>query len=363
MNSPQPETLTIEPINDADCWQAVLDRDASFDGRFVLAVRSTHIYCRPSCPARRPLRKNVTFFALPEAAERAGYRPCKRCRPRDIAVRDPQAEVVQQVCRYIAAHLDESLTLDELGAQVNVSPFHLQRTFKQVMGISPREYAEACRLDQLKTHLRNGDSVTGALYEAGFNSSSRLYDRAPASLGMTPAAYRKGGAGMRIGYTIVDSPLGRLLVAATERGVCAVSLGDDTVLESTLLGEYPAAQIQRDDTHLHQWVSAILDYLNGWQPHLDLPVDVQATAFQRRVWQELQNIPYGETRSYSEVARAIGSPKAVRAVANACANNPAALVIPCHRVVREDGSLGGYRWGIQRKAALLQQEREHAQIG
>lgn len=348
------------PDEDA-CWRAVLARDPRSDGAFVYAVRSTGIYCRPSCPARRPQREQVLFFAMPAAAERMGFRPCRRCRPQQAATPDPQVELVQRACRYIEAHSNEPLTLAGLGAQFHLSPHHLQRTFKRIMGITPRQYAEACRLNQLKAQLRAGEAVTGALYEAGFGSSSRLYERAPARLGMTPATYRRGGQGVRIGYTIVDCPLGRLLVAATGHGVCAVSLGDsDADLVAALVHEYPAAAIERDDAGLSQWVSAILAYLNGQQPHLDLPLDVQATAFQWQVWEALRSIPYGSTRSYREIAQALGQPTAARAVARACATNPVALVIPCHRAVRQDGGLGGYRWGLERKRRLLEQERTTA---
>lgn len=346
--------------NTDEWWQAVQNKNREYDGRFVMAVRSTGIYCRPSCPARLPLRKNVAFYALPEAAEQAGFRACKRCNPRDVDAADPQVQLVRQVCQFIEARPGEQVTLDTLAGQVNFSPYHLQRTFKQVMGISPRQYAEARRVQHLKTQLRAGDTVTTALYEAGFGSSSRLYAQAGAQLGMTPSTYRKGGTGMQIGYTVVDCPLGRLLVAATARGVCAVSLGsDDTQLIDALFEEYPAAEISRNDDGFQAWVSAIVAYLNGWQPHLDLPLDLQATAFQLRVWQALIAIPHGETRSYAQIAAALNAPKSARAVARACATNPVSLVIPCHRVVREDGGLGGYRWGIERKAALLEQEKGH----
>jgi AraC family transcriptional regulator of adaptative response/methylated-DNA-[protein]-cysteine methyltransferase len=349
----------IRRVDEHECWEAVQNKDKRFDGRFVVAVRSTGVYCRPSCPSRIPLRKNVTFFMLPEAAENAGFRACKRCQPREVSPSDPQAEVVQRACRYIDAHLDETPSLEDLGTQVSLSPFHLQRTFKQVMGVTPRQYADGLRVSRFKAQLREGDSVTDALYEVGYGSSSRLYERTDSHLGMTPSTYRKGGVGMDIRYTVVDCPLGRLLVAATERGVCAVSLsGEDDVLVKALHEEYPAADISRDEGGISAWVQVIVDYLNGWQPHLDLPLDLQATAFQLRVWQELRAIPYGETRSYSQIAKSMGNPKATRAVARACATNPAALVIPCHRVVREDGDLGGYRWGIARKAALLETEKK-----
>ena len=343
-------------------WQAVMERDGRANGRFVYAVRSTGIYCNPSCPSRRPRREEVVFFPLPDAAEEAGFRPCKRCRPRESAAADPQVELVQRTCCYLEQHLDDMPGLSELGAQVNVSPFHLQRVFKRVVGISPRQYAEARRLGQFKEQLKEGETVTQALYEVGFSSSSRLYERAPGQLGMTPTTYQRGGLGMHITYTIVDSALGRLLVAATEKGICSVCIGDDDAqLEATLRQEYPRAEIRSDgeDTSeegLHAWVETLVRHLDGQQPHFDLPVDVQATAFQWRVWQELRAIPYGATRSYSQVAQSIGRPKATRAVARACATNPIAIIVPCHRVVREDGHMGGYRWGIERKEQLLAQE-------
>lgn len=346
-------------MDDSSQWQSVLERDRSADGTFVFAVRSTGIYCRPSCPARRPERANVLFFALPEAAEQAGFRACRRCRPEEVKLRDPQADLVQQICRHIEANLDEPLTLEQLGAVQHLSPHHLQRTFKRLMGITPRQYADARRLERVKAELRQGENVTAALYESGYSSSSRLYERAPGQLGMTPAEYRQGGRGAQIRYTVTDSPLGRLLVAATDKGVCAVSLGNnDAQLEAALHKEYPAAEVDQDETGLlKESVTALLRYLEGERPNLDLPLDVQATAFQWRVWQALQQIPYGRTASYSEVARSLGRPKSARAVARACASNPVALVVPCHRVVREDGTLGGYRWGLERKRRLLEQEK------
>ncbi len=338
-------------------WAAVLGRDAAADGMFVYAVRSTGIYCRPSCPSRRPLRERVMFFGLPEAAEHAGFRACLRCRPAQTAMRDPQVEMVRRVCRAIEDDPDRT-DLATLGAVVAISPAHLQRTFKRLMSISPRQYAEACRVRDVKARLHSGEAVTNALYDAGYGSSSRLYERAPATLGMTPATYRKGGAGATIRYTVASSPLGALLVAATERGLCAVRLGDDAdALVEELRHEFPFAALARDaDDALGAWVAPILANLGGTQPHLDLPLDVQATAFQWRVWEALRAIPRGETRSYAEVARAIGQPTAARAVARACATNPVALAIPCHRVVRGDGDPGGYRWGMERKRALLARE-------
>src|ERR1700675_126812 len=350
----------------ASRWQAVQTRDRGADGVFVYAVRSTGIYCRPSCPSRRPRREHVEFFPLPEAAEQKGFRPCMRCRPGTIQLRDPRTEAVARVCREIEVRVhasldsdtgDERLTLAALSATAGMSPHQLERAFRSVMGITPRQYADVHRMRRLKSRLRKGDDVTTALYDAGFGSSSRLYERAPSQLEMTPDTYRKGGARMRITYTIVNSPLGRLLVGATERGISALYLGEaESHLEAALKKEYPRAEILRDRSGLEGWVGKILAHLRGREPQLDLPTDVQATAFQRRVWEELRRIPYGTTRTYSEVARAIGRPKAIRAVARACATNPVSVVVPCHRVVREDGNLAGYRWGLNRKQALIEHE-------
>jgi len=286
----------------------------------------------------------------------------QRIRQQELSVSDPQVELIQDLCRYIEANLESPLTLAALGKQATLSPAHLQRVFKRVTGLTPRQYVDACRLGRLKSRLKERETVTMALYEAGYGSSRGLYERASSQLGMTPATYRRGGQKMRIRWTVTDCPLGRLLLGATERGICAVSLGDrDGPLETWLAEEYPAAERSRDDAGLQTWVGVLLNHLRGQQPHLDLPLDVQATAFQWRVWHELQAIPYGETRSYREIAQAINEPKAVRAVARACATNPVAVVVPCHRVVRSDGGLGGYRWGIQRKQKLLEQEQVAAQ--
>jgi AraC family transcriptional regulator of adaptative response/methylated-DNA-[protein]-cysteine methyltransferase len=282
-------------------------------------------------------------------------------RRRLAASRDPHVETVRRVCRHIEANLETPLTLAALGAAASLSPAHLQRLFKRITGVSPRQYADACRLSLLKARLKERRTVTMALYEAGYGSSSRLYERAAGQLGMTPGTYRRGGRAVTIRYLVTDSPLGRLLLAATERGVCAVSLGDrDAELEAWLRREYPAATIARDDAELRAWVDELLAHLSGRQPHLDLPLDVRATAFQWRVWQALRAIPYGGTRTYGEIAAALGRPTAARAVARACATNPAAVVIPCHRAVREGGGLGGYRWGVGRKEALLEQEKHAA---
>ena len=352
------EQLHLLPEDSDLQWQAVLAKDSRCDGQFVFAVSSTGIYCRPSCPSRRPRREHVSFFQSPEAAELAGFRACRRCHPRETRVTDPHLQMVRQVCRIIEANEGEPVTLPALSEQLGVSSFHLQRTFKSIMGITPRRYAETCRVNKFKQGVRRGEPITNAIYDAGYGSSSRLYERASSQLGMTPATYGKGGRGAVINYAIVATPLGRLLVAATDKGVCSVMLGDsDAVLKSDLLNEFPAAEILHDEKPLRSSLNAIVEHLKSKSPHIDLPLDIQATAFQRQVWEQLRAIPYGQTHSYSEVAKAIGQEKAVRAVARACATNPAALVIPCHRVIREDKSLGGYRWGLERKKKLLETER------
>lgn len=362
----QSTLITPAVMTNPELWNAVLERDASRDGSFVFAVRSTGIYCRPSCPARRPKREQVRFFKVPEAAEQAGFRACKRCHPRRARVNDPQVELVRRVCHIIDEHDDDTVTLETLSDATGVNQHHLQRMFKQLMGITPRQYAESRKLARFKAGVKDGASVTNAMYEAGYGSSRALYEKSSAQLGMTPATYGRGGKGMRIVFTIADSALGRLLVAATERGVCSVTLGDsDADLTRSLFAEYPNASIDSRDTtispSLNLWLQRVLDSLNGKSQLIDLPMDIQATAFQRRVWEELRRIPFGSTRSYQEIAKAIGNPGAVRAVASACASNRLALVIPCHRVIREDKSLGGYRWGIERKKKLLENERPNSQ--
>ncbi len=340
-------------------WDAVQKRDARFNGIFVYAVRSTGIYCRPTCPSRRPQREQVVFFNSFDEAEAAGFRPCRRCQPRAAGAPDGQAEIVRQACQLLDDNLAEPLTLEGLGDRLHISPSYLHRIFKAVTGLTPHQYTLGKHVEKFKAGLKDGKDVTTALYDAGFSSSSRLYEGASGRLGMTPTVYRRGGQGMHVHYTIVDTHLGRMLVAATAQGICAISFGDeDDELEVFLRSEYPAAQVERDQEGLEAWVQALLAHLDGEQPDLALPLDLQATSFQLRVWAELRKIPYGETRSYAEVAGSIGQPAAVRAVAQACARNPAVLVTPCHRVVRSDGSLGGYRWGIQRKQALLAREKK-----
>jgi AraC family transcriptional regulator of adaptative response/methylated-DNA-[protein]-cysteine methyltransferase len=274
------------------------------------------------------------------------------------ATSNQNGKLIKDVCQYIESNLDGPLTLTALGRRFERNPYQLQRTFKKVLGVTPRQYADTCRLNRLKGGLRSGQSVTAAMYEAGYGSSSRLYERAATQLGMTPASYRRGAVGVRIGYTVTSSPIGQMLVAATDKGVCCIRFGDSARdLVDGLQREYVEADLRRDEDTLRPWVEELLRHLHGEQQQLHLPLDIRATAFQRRVWDYLQSMMYGSTASYSEIARALGQPTAARAVARACATNPVAVAIPCHRVVREDGDLGGYRWGLKRKRALLDLER------
>lgn len=344
-------------VNADHAWEAVLSRDRRCDGRFVYAVSSTRVYCRPSCPSRRPTRNHVTFFDSVQRAEAAGYRACLRCRPQSPAGSEAE-ERVERSQRFLDEHTDELITLRRLAAQVGLSPFHLQRAFTRMVGLSPKAYQGAKRMERFIAALKRGETVTNATYEAGFGSSSRLYARVNEDLGMTPSAFRSGGSGVTLRYTTVPTAVGRMLVAVTERGITAVSLGDtETSLVASLQHDYPKAILRRDRTGLKKYVRAILQCFNGYAFVDHLPLDVRATGFQRKVWQALQQIPRGQTRSYQEIARAIGQPTAARAVARACASNPVAVAIPCHRIVRRDGHLAGYRWGLQRKKRLLALER------
>jgi len=342
-------------------WRAVVERDQRLDGSFVYAVATTGVYCRPSCPSRKPKRDNVRFYGHPAAAEAAGYRACRRCRPAAVAV-DRRADLVRRAASFIDDYEGGVPSLAEIARAAGASPYHVQRTFSAVMGISPRAYAEALRAGRLRDRLRAGDDIAGALYEAGYGAPSRVYEKSDAHLGMTPATYRKGGAGATIGYTCADSPLGRLLVGATARGIAFVALGDsDAALEADLRAEFPAARLTRDDAGLGRWLATLLDFLAGQTCALDLPLDVCATAFQWRVWRALTDIPFGQTRTYKEIAEALGEPGAARAVGRACATNPAALVVPCHRALASDGAMRGYRWGLERKRRLLALERNRVE--
>ncbi|MGA2355156.1 MAG: bifunctional DNA-binding transcriptional regulator/O6-methylguanine-DNA methyltransferase Ada [Terriglobales bacterium] len=369
---------TLDQI-EARRWQAVINRDRSLDGAFVFAVSSTGVFCRPSCPAKRARRENVTFFDHPLQAEQSGYRACLRCRPKAVDG-SPQSALIRSICRYIEQHvvdqqLENSLTLGHLAKEFGRSPFHLQRTFKSVLGVSPRAYIDAVRLRHVKQNLQAGHNVTTALYAAGYGSSSRLYERTAAQLGMTPEKYRRGAVAAVVRYTITDSPLGRMLIAATDKGICSIqfanrstnekyggNFADDEHLQQGLMREFPFATRRRDDQALQPWKENLDRLINGQETNPSLPLDIRATAFQRRVWEALQQIPRGETRSYSAVAKKIGMPKATRAVARACATNPVAVAIPCHRVVRQDGNSGGYRWGLERKEQLLAIERQNAEV-
>jgi AraC family transcriptional regulator, regulatory protein of adaptative response / methylated-DNA-[protein]-cysteine methyltransferase len=360
---PAMKISVLPTLSRRQCLEAVASRDTRLDAAFVYAVRSTGIYCRPSCASRRPRPRQIQFFAVPEAAERAGFRACLRCHPKNKP-QSAQSQLIRLVCHEIEtnADTDRPADLGRLAAAARLSAQHLQRTFRQAMGITPRQYADAIRVARLKSNLRKGTDVTTALYETGYGSPSRLYEKSDAQLGMTPATYRQGGREMHISYTITDCALGRVLVAATNRGVSAVYLGDkDEPLAAALRKEYPQAEISQNSEAHSQWVRAIVRHLAGAQPQLDLPTDVAATAFQRRVWEALRAIPFGATRTYSEVANSLGRPTATRAVARACATNPTSILVPCHRVVRSDGSLGGYRWGLDRKKLLLEQELRLAQ--
>ncbi len=342
----------------ASLWPAVLARDSSQDGRFVFAVTTTGIYCRPSCPAKRPHSKNVRFFPTPSAAEQAGFRPCKRCNPNAPKQRD---ELVRKICAYLEDRLEEPVTLENLSKEFGTSPFHLQRTFKDALGLSPREWAATRRLEKFKGDLRKAPSVTEALFKT-YGSSRQAYEQAR-KLGMTPGEYRRQGGGLVIHYAVAPSPLGAILLAATDKGICKVALGDNPkTLERELFQEFPAAEFHQDGKKLSPWIWKILASLSG-KASPALPLDLQATAFQKKVWEEARKIPAGKTRTYSDIARRLGKKSATRAVASALAQNPAALLIPCHRVVGKDGELRGYRWGLERKKKLLERERHTSPPG
>jgi len=342
------------------CWAAVENRDAGADGSFYYGVRTTGVYCRPGCPSRRPLRANTAFFATTSEAEAAGLRACKRCRPTDASTASRHIAAIEKACALLRT--SETIpSLGELAAAAAISRFHFHRVFKQVTGATPRDYARTHRLGLLAQRLDAGEKVTEAIYASGFGSSSRAYEAAPAALGMTPGARRRAGDGETIRYVTVATPLGWALVAATGRGVCLTALGDDRERLAAMVRErFPAALLVAEDAALKDWAEQIVRFITDPGQTPDLPLDIRGTAFQTRVWRALQRIPLGRTATYAEIARALGQPKAVRAVAQACAANNLALLVPCHRVIREDGDLAGYRWGLERKRALLEREREAA---
>jgi AraC family transcriptional regulator of adaptative response/methylated-DNA-[protein]-cysteine methyltransferase len=338
-------------------WDAVRRRDHAADGTFFYSVRTTGVYCRPSCAARLPRRENVQFHASCAEAERAGFRPCKRCRPNEPSLAERQAAAVAQACRMIET-AEELPSLETLADGAGLSRYHFHRVFKAVTGVTPKAYAQAHRAGRLRDALGGRGTVTEAIYGAGFNSSSRFYEASSDLLGMTPSAFRSGGGGEVIRFAVGECSLGQVLVAATNKGVCAIELGDDPdELLRGLQDRFPKARLIGGDRDFEQLVAQVVGFLEAPGRGLELPLDIQGSAFQQRVWRALRDIPSGSTATYSEVAERIGRPKAVRAVAQACAANKIAVAIPCHRVVRTDGALSGYRWGVERKQALLQKEK------
>lgn len=342
--------------SDEQRWAATIARDAAADGHFYYAVTTTGIYCKPSCPSRRARRGNVRFYDTPAAARQDGFRPCKRCLPDQTNIPDRHAQAIAKACRCIE-QAESCPGISELAGAAGMSRFHFQRVFKALTGLTPRAYAEATRKRRLHAALEQSASVTDAIYEAGFNSSGRFYESVHGMLGMTPTTYRAGGAGLAIRFALGECWLGTILVAATERGVCAISLGDDAdALLRELEDRFPRAQLLGAEPDFDRWVAQVVGFVQQPSLGLDLPLDIQGTAFQQRVWLALRDIPPGSTTSYGEIAERIGHPTAARAVARACASNPLAVAIPCHRVVRTDGALSGYRWGVERKRALLERE-------
>jgi AraC family transcriptional regulator of adaptative response/methylated-DNA-[protein]-cysteine methyltransferase len=341
---------------DKSRWASVVARDPAADGTFFYAVRTTGVYCRPSCPARLPLRENVDFYATSEDAERAGFRPCKRCKPNQLSLAERYATKVTEACRIIEG--SESVpNLESLAKLVGLSIYHFHRVFKQVTGLTPRGYAAAHRRKRIRRELGRSDSVTGAIFDAGYNSNGRFYEASNEILGMTPTNYRAGGANTEIRFAIGECSLGSILVARSDRGICAILLGDDPeALARDLQDQFPRAELIGGDDEFERTVATVIGYVEAPGIGLDLPLDIRGTAFQQRVWQALRAIPAGSTASYSDVAKHIGAPRAARAVAQACAANVLAVAIPCHRVVRNDGGLSGYRWGVERKGALLKKE-------
>ena len=356
-------TLTLN-IPEAEMRAAIKNRDAAYDGRFVYAVVTTGVYCRPVCAARPARPENLRFFASCEEAEKAGFRACKRCHPRDTS-RD--SDQLVDIAKYIEAHAEQKLTLAALAQRFDLSPSHFQRRFKAAFGVSPKAYQDAIRVKTLKRHLKAGDDIAGSIFEAGFGSTSRVYGEAARNVGMTPSAYRAGGDGETIFYAARQTSLGMLMMAATPRGVCFAMFGSsEAELREQLAREFPKAKLtatpKSSDSDLGNWIRALDAHLSEGAPHPDLPLDMRGTAFQIKVWQFLLSVPEGDVVSYSDVAKAIGKPKAFRAAASACATNKIGVLIPCHRVLRGDGGLGGYRWGLEKKRALLDAERKRKTV-
>ena len=344
------------PARAEERWQAVKRRDPAFDGKFVFAVRTTGVFCRPSCASRPAKRENVSFFSTIAEAEKAGYRACKRCRPDQLGAPDPQVQAVSHACERIE-QAEEAPKLAELAAGADLSPYHFHRVFKAITGVTPKAYAAETRARRAADKLRTAETVTEAIYDAGYNSSSRFYESTAARLGMTPSAVKRGGAGAHIRFAVGQASLGAVLVAATDKGVCAITLGDDPhALVRELQDRFPRAELEGGDAEFERMVAQVVGLVEAPGQRLDLPLDIRGTAFQQRVWAALRAIPPGKTATYQEIARAIGQPKAVRAVAQACGANPLAVAIPCHRVVRTDGDVSGYRWGVERKRKLIDRE-------
>ena len=343
-----------------ECWAALEKRDGAAAGQFFYGVKTTGVYCRPGCTSRLPLRRNTAFYKTTAAAEAAGLRPCKRCRPNEPSLASRHLAAIEKACAFLRQS-ETTPSLAALADAAGISPYHFHRVFKQVIGATPRDYARTHRLAKFAQKLDAGETVTEAIYSAGFGSSSRAYETAPAALGMTPAVRRKGGEGETIRFATVATPLGWALVAATKRGVVMTALGDDREWLATMVRQrFPAAEFAAEDPTLKEWCERIVRFITAPQHTLDLPLDIRGTAFQARVWRALQKIPLGRTATYTEIARQLGQPTAVRAVAQACAANNLALLVPCHRVVRTDGDLAGYRWGVERKQALIDRERKAA---
>jgi AraC family transcriptional regulator of adaptative response/methylated-DNA-[protein]-cysteine methyltransferase len=354
---PGKQARAAETLNDPR-WPLVQARDKTADGQFVYSVKTTGVYCRPSCSARQALPQNVQFHASCQAAEQAGFRPCLRCKPNQQPLADQQRVLVEQACRLIA-EAETPPSLNELAAQIGLSPYHFHRLFKSITGVTPKGYANAQRAARVRNHLQHGETVTDALYDAGFNSSGRFYTVADKLLGMTPKTYKDGGTNVHIRYAIGRCSLGNLLVAQSDRGICAILFGESIQeLDDDLLRRFPRATLVPGDAAFTQTLSDVIAFVEAPAKGLDLPLDIRGTVFQQRVWQALQAIPPGQTASYREVAERIGSPRAVRAVAGACAANALAVAVPCHRVVRNDGALSGYRWGVERKRVLLEKEAD-----